>query len=110
MSMRSVDLQAVVFRMHEVERLQQILQQQPSVLQGQFARAFVEHSEVVRRQVQTNFRAEPTKIREEERSRQERSGGRRSPRQGKGQGTEREVSQPSYETAQDPPTAIDFRA
>ncbi|MBI2263722.1 MAG: hypothetical protein HYU64_00890 [Armatimonadetes bacterium] len=69
MAMRSVDMQAIVFKMQEVERVQQIAQQQPRQEQLQMAQQALQHSEDLKRQVQTESRAERARIKEEEQKR-----------------------------------------
>lgn len=77
MSMRSVDMQSIIFRMHEIERTQFLHQQQPKVVNEQAMQYFTGYIENVKRQVNTNLRAEGTKIREEEKRKQEEGQRRR---------------------------------
>lgn len=66
MSMRAVDLQMLLFRLHDVQQFQTTTQQQPQVSQAQFAQIFVSRAEQQKEQVQVDYRAEGTKIREED--------------------------------------------
>ena len=88
MSTRAVDLQALLFRLQDVQQIQTTNQQQPQVTQSQFTQMFVNQTDVRKEQVQNSNHTEETKIRDKTGG---RGGQRRQRRQQKTSSSEQSV-------------------
>ncbi len=93
MSTRAVDMQMLMWRLHDVQELQSPPQQQPQVAQTEFARYFANQTEHKKEQVQAEDHTEGAIIREEQ---ERRSGGqqRRRRRQPEKQDSEKSEKPP----------------
>lgn len=65
MSVRPIDIQQIVAKAEDVERIQETQQQQPRMQQGHFATELQQQQEVKKRQAPPSPRSEEAKIREE---------------------------------------------